>query len=174
MVFTKKYLFLFCVAFFATSSVKAVDYSKVCKNTTNYNGSATSASSSMTCDQYNQHLSQSGYGYAFENISWPNATCSDFTASQNTMYTLSVYVAPYCCGGDKKSICVQDYSNTCKTPGNYIGTNGFQNTIISCDNIAAYYTEIPGQAFYGINWTNPMCSDLTGTPCCASSILRVD
>ena len=55
------------------------DYSKVCKNTSNYNGSATSAVSSMTCDQYIQVYSQSGN--VFENISWPNATCSDFTAS---------------------------------------------------------------------------------------------
>ena len=136
MVFTKKCLLLFCVAFFGTSSVKAVDYSKVCKNTSNYNGSATAASS-MTCDQYIQYYSQSGY--VFENISWPNATCSDFTASLAIMDKLSGYVATMCCGGDQKSICVQDYSNMCKTPDNYVGTNK-PNGAVSCDNVIAYYT----------------------------------
>ena len=139
---------------------EAADYSSVCLDPADYNGSAVYAGTT-TCDAY--LTSSSGCvgcaGQVFENVSWPNPTCSNFTATGPAMNLLTT-AATICCGG-KKSVCVKDYSRMCKDPSKYVGTN-IASGNVNCDNALAYFTDFPSGYFYGINWSNDTCSAFTG------------
>jgi hypothetical protein len=143
---------------------EAADYSSVCLDPADYNGSTVYAGTT-TCDAY--LTSSSGCvgcaGQVFENVSWPNPTCSNFTATGSAVNTL-FYVATKCCGG-KKSVCAKDYSRMCKDPSKYVGTNiaiYIASGNVNCDNALAYFTDFPSGYFYGINWSNDTCSAFTG------------
>ena len=81
-----------------------VNYSNICLNSSNYNGSATIGS--YTCDFYLAYQSD---------IDWndPASTTSEINVLQ---------WGKYCCS-DGKSVLHDDYSKICKNPSTYIGTN---------------------------------------------------